>query len=101
MADMILSDLQKTFDKTEYDVLLQKLYAIGFSKHTFNCYLSNRSFLVHLENSFSQPAFISRGVPHGSILELILFLIISFSMPMVQVLLVNIKILMKLKNSQM
>ena len=78
MTGMILIDLQKAFDTIDHDVLLQKLYAIGFSKHTvnwFKSYLSNRSFLVNLENNFSQPASVSCGVPQGSILGPLLFLI--------------------------
>ena len=77
MTGMILIDLQKAFDTIDHDVLLQKLYAIGFSKHTvnwFQSYLSNRSFLVNLGNNFSQPASVSCGVPHGSILGPLLFL---------------------------
>ena len=75
---MIQIDLQKTFGTIDHDVLLQKLYAIGFSKHAvswFQSYLSNRSFLVNLENNFSQPASVSCGVPQGSILGPLLFLI--------------------------
>ena len=78
MTGMILIDLQKAFDTTDHDVLLQKLYAIGFSKHAvnwFQSYLSNRSFLVNLGNNFSQPASVSCGVPQGSILGPLLFLI--------------------------
>ena len=63
---MILIDLQKAFDKLDHDVLLPKLYAIGFSKHTvnwFKSYLSNRPFLVNLEKFFSDPASVSCGVP--------------------------------------
>ena len=78
MTGMILIDLQKAFDTIDHDVLLQKLYAIGFSKHTvnwFQSYLSNRSFLVNLGNNFSQPASVSCGVPQGSILGPLLFLI--------------------------
>ena len=78
MTGMILIDLQKAFDTIDHDVLLQKLYAIGFSKHTvnwFKSYLSNRSFLVNLENNFSQPASVSCGVSQGSILGPLLFLI--------------------------
>ena len=59
-------------------MLLQKLYAIGLSKHTvnwFKFYLSNKSFLVNLENNFSQPASVSCGVPQGSILGPRLYLI--------------------------
>ena len=78
MTGMVLTDLQKTFDTIYQDILLQKLYAIVFLKHTvnwFQSYLSNRSFLVNLGNNFSQPASVSCGVPQGSILGPLLFLI--------------------------
>ena len=78
MTGMILIDLQKAFDTIDHDVLLQKLYAIGFSKHTvnwFQSYLFNRSFLVNVGNNFSQPASVSCDVPQGSILGPLLFLI--------------------------
>ena len=64
--------------KIDHDLLLQKLYVIGFSKHTvnwFQSYLSNRSFLVNLGNDFSQPASVSCGAPQGSILGPLLLLI--------------------------
>ena len=78
MTAVILTDLQKAFDTTDHEVLLQKLYANVFSKHTvnwFKSYLSNRSFLVNLESNFSQRAFVSCGVPQGSVLGPLLFLI--------------------------
>ena len=78
MTGMILIDLQKAFDTIDHDVLLQKLYAIGFSKRTvnwFKSYLPNRSFKVNLGNTFSQPASVSCGIPQGSILGPLLFLI--------------------------
>ena len=78
MNGMILIDLQKVFDAIDHDVLLQKLYSVSFSKHNvnwFKSYLSNRSFLVNVGNNFSQPASVSCGVPQGSILGPLLFLI--------------------------
>ena len=78
ITGMILTDLQMGFDAIDHGVLLQKLYAIGFLKHTvnwFQSYLSNKSFLVNVGNSFSQIASVSCGAPQGSILGSPLFLI--------------------------
>ena len=73
MTGMILINLQKTFDTIDNGELLQKLFVIGFSKHTvdwFKYYLSKRSFLGNLGNNFPQPASVSCGVPQGSIFNI-------------------------------
>ena len=78
LTSLILIHLQKVFDAIDHDVQLQKLYAIGFLKHTsnwFKSYLSNRSFLVNLGNNFSQSASVSCRVLQGSILGSLLFLV--------------------------
>ena len=52
---MILIDLQKAFDKINYQVLLGKLYAIGFSAKTiawFKSHLSDRALKVKISNHF-------------------------------------------------
>ena len=82
MTGMILIDLQKAFDTVDHDILVQKLHAIDFSKHSvnwFRSYLINRRFLVNLGNAFSQPAYVSGGVPQGSFLGPLLFLINDIS----------------------
>ena len=110
MTGMILTDLQKAFDTTDDDILQQKLYAIGCSKHSVNWFrtdLINRTFLVNLRNAFSQPACVSSGGPQGSIVGTLVFLIyISdmsqavkynlFFMRMIHALSVNKKMLIKL-----
>ena len=81
---MILIDLQKAFDTINHDLLLKKLSIISFSDHIvkwFQSYLSNRKFTVNLENSFSEVSSISCGVPQGSILGPLLFLIYVNDMP--------------------
>ena len=78
MTGMILIDLQKAFDTIDHDILLKKLSAIGFSNHTigwFKSYLSNQLFRVNLGNCYSDPSNITCGVPQGSILGHLLFLI--------------------------
>ena len=52
MTGMILIDFKKAFGTNDHDLLLQKLYAIGFSKRTviwFKICPSNRSFLFNLD----------------------------------------------------
>ena len=81
---MILIDLQKTFDTTDHENLLQKLKAIRFSKGTlqwFRSYLSERIFFVNVESKLSDFENISCGVPQRSILGPLLFLIYVNDMP--------------------
>ena len=75
---MILTDLQKAFDAINHKILLDKLLPIGFSKNTiswYDSYLAERHFTVEVANRVSKFANISCGVPQGSILGPLLFLI--------------------------
>ena len=78
LTGMILIDLQKTFDTMDHKILIEKMKCMGFSNDVtkwFECYLSKRMFSVHVENSFLDKALISCGVPQGSILGPLLFLL--------------------------
>ena len=83
---MILIDLQKTFDTVNHEILLAKWHAIGFSENSvawFKSHLSYRAFKVNINNHFSDLSKISCGVPQGSILGPLLFLLYVNDMPQV------------------
>ena len=68
LTEIILIDLQKAFDRIDYEILLQKLKAIRFSKGTlqwFRSYLSKRIILVNIESKFSAFGEIPCGVPQS------------------------------------
>ena len=63
MTGMILIDLQKVLEIMDHDVILQDLFAFGFSKQAVNLfkfYLSKPPFLINLGNKFPQPSSVSR-----------------------------------------
>ena len=75
---MVLTDLQKAFDTIDDNILLERLKAIGFCDDTvnwFHSYLTDLAFLVSIENKYSSISKISCGVPQGSILGTLVFLI--------------------------
>jgi hypothetical protein len=75
-VDAIYTNLQKTFDKVDHGLLLLKLYKLGVRDPLlswFSSYLSGRSKLVKIYNSFSRTIKVTSGVSQGSNLSLLLF----------------------------
>ena len=75
---MVLMDLQKAFDTVDHNILCNKLQAIGLNNNSvswFRSYLCNRQQMVEINGVCSDKLTQSCGVPQGSILGPILFLI--------------------------
>ena len=76
---MIYLDFAKAFDKVDHNVLLKKLEFVGIGGkiHSWlESFLKNRHQQVKVENVLSAPVSVLSGVPQGSVLGPLLFLIL-------------------------
>jgi hypothetical protein len=74
----IFLDLSKAFDTLDHNILLHKLHYYGIKNTASNLlssYLTNRQQYVDLDGTESDTLKISTGVPQGSILGPLLFII--------------------------
>jgi len=82
----IFCDLSKAFDTCDHNILLKILHEKGIrgtELNWFKSYLSNRSQYVSLGGECSDKLLIKLGVPQGSILGPLLFIIYLDSLPTV------------------
>ena len=77
-VDTIYVDYAKAFDKVDHGILLEKLklYGINGKYHAWlTSFLKGRKQFVYLNNAYSYETEVASGVPQGSVLGPLLFVI--------------------------
>ena len=76
---VLFLDLERAFDTVDHNILLTKLSFLGISDktlHWFKSYFTDRTQQCYVHSYLSVKVQVKSGVPQGSVLGPLLFLII-------------------------
>ena len=84
MVGVMMIDLSAAFDMVDHNILLKKLELYGMEEQTRNwmkSYLSSRTQVVMVDGCLSPPLSVTCGVPQGSILGPLLYILFTNEIP--------------------
>ena len=83
-TDCLYLDYSKAFDKVDHGLLLKKLELHGINKKYLQWiqnFLQDRTQVVFVNGTYSYPVAVKSGVPQGSVLAPLFFIVVTNDLP--------------------